>query len=134
MKYSRENLKLAYTEFLKSGRENCTAKEMAGIYLLEHGDQANKSFLDSVDTLDLIFFDEVIMCLNGCSTDSDNEIVRCKFCGSYSLWGGYDGDPTYWECEECNDIFCGDCCKVNNETDKFILCKDCKSKNGGKIK
>lgn len=57
---------------------------------------------------------------------TDNEIVTCAFCKLESFWGGKEGDPTMWECEDCGEIFCGDCCLVDNENDERILCEICR--------
>lgn len=57
--------------------------------------------------------------------DEAVEIVKCKYCGKTSAWEGAFG-ATPWECEECGEIFCDDCCQIDNENDDRILCLDCR--------
>ena len=103
-----------------------TANEISTAFIKQFGEKANEYFINSRGFLDTSFKEEIILSLNKKSLNTDKVIVKCKFCGSYSLWGGMESKPTYWECEKCGDMFCGDCCHVDNENDDNILCCDCK--------
>lgn len=76
-----------------------------------------------------MFIDEVVEKYNELNKDSDREIVGCKHCGNYSMWGGYEDDPTMWSCEECGETFCDRCAPVDNENDDRILCLDCRGES-----
>lgn len=69
---------------------------------------------------------EIVKLYNDKNNNADEEIVTCKHCGIHSMWGGYEDDPTMWSCEECGDIFCDKCSKVDNENDERVLCRVCK--------
>lgn len=102
-------------------------------YLLAtYKENAAKEFLGIVEDLDAIFADEIIMYLNDTLVDIGIEIIRCKFCGLYSLWEGYEDHPTFWSCEDCGDCFCDNCCHIDNENEEVVLCKDCNIKEENK--
>jgi len=54
-----------------------------------------------------------------------NEIVCCHNCGEYSLWGGFEDQPSFWSCEDCGRTFCDNCHHIDNENDEQVLCGDC---------
>jgi len=56
---------------------------------------------------------------------SGDEIIRCHNCGEYSLWGGFEDQPSFWSCEGCGRTFCDKCHHVDNENDEQVLCGDC---------
>lgn len=78
--------------------------------------------IDNMDyTVDLDIIAEEFNCE---VSDSDYEIHRCKYCGTYELWGGSDRGIYIWSCDECGDTFCSGCVDVGEEN--ATLCNDCK--------
>ncbi len=104
------------------------AIRIADSYVEQFGSHAATQFLDKISGYAEPLAEEIVFLLNQRKADGDHEIVKCHFCYKHSLWGGYEDTPTFWECEECGNIFCDSCRPIDNEEDKRVLCGSCRDK------